>query len=84
MNQSIKKSMLSQSFNPLKIMHFALIFNLNTEMPKRKLEDFKDDSQFRFWGIVISQFVWNMSRSTVLGKFGCTEAYVTKVVNKFD
>ena len=53
-------------------------------MPKRKLEDFSDDSQFRFWGIVISRFVWGYSRSVVAAKFGCKEPYITKVMNKFE
>jgi len=53
-------------------------------MTKRKLEDFKDDSQFRFWGIVISRFVWNKSRSEVAKAFSCSETYVTKVMSKFD
>jgi len=53
-------------------------------MAKRKLEDFKDDSQFRFWGIVISRFVWNYNRSEVAQTFGCSEPYVTQVMNKFE
>jgi transposase len=53
-------------------------------MPKRKLEDFKDDSQFRFWGIVISRFVWNYSRPEVAKAFSCSETYITKVMNKFE
>jgi transposase len=53
-------------------------------MPKRKLEDFKDDTQFRFWGIVISRFVWQKSRSEVATAFFCSEQYVTKVMNKFE
>ena len=53
-------------------------------MAKRKLEDFKDDSQFRFWGIVISRFVWNYSRSEVAKTFLCSEPYVTKDMNKFE
>jgi transposase len=53
-------------------------------MSKRKFEDFKDDSQFKFWGIVISRFVWNYSRSQVAKTFACTEPYVTQVMNKFE
>lgn len=51
---------------------------------KRKFEDFQDDSQFRFWGIVISRFVWGYSRSEVAQKFSCSEPYVTKVMKKFE
>lgn len=51
---------------------------------KRKLDEFKNDSEFRFWGIVISRFVWDYTRSEVSGKFGCSEQYVTKVMKKFD
>ena len=53
-------------------------------MTKRKLDDFKNDSEFRFWGIVISRFVWDYSRAEVAAKFGCTEPYVTQVMNKFE
>ena len=53
-------------------------------MSKGKLEDFLDDSQFKYWGIVISRFVWNYSRSVVAETFGCSETYVTKVMNKFE
>ncbi len=51
---------------------------------QRKLEDFKDDSEFRFWGIVISRFVWNYPRSEVSKVFDCSDAYVTKVMKKFN
>ena len=53
-------------------------------MSKSKFEDFLDDSQFKYWSIVISRFVWNCSRSVVAGTFGCPETYVTKVMNKFE
>lgn len=51
---------------------------------KRKAESNSSDTQFKFWGIVISRWVWNFPRSTVAEKFGCTESYVTQVMNKFN
>ena len=51
---------------------------------KRKLDDFKEDSEFRFWGIVISRFVYNHSRAEVGETFSCSETYVTKVMHKFE
>ena len=52
-------------------------------MSKRKLEDFKDDSsQFKFYGIINSRFIWNSSYSEVAKLF--FRNYITKAMNKFE
>jgi len=53
-------------------------------MSKRKLDEFKDGSEFKFWGMVISRFIWGYSRSIVSKKFDCSETYVTKVMKKVE
>ena len=53
-------------------------------MLKRKFQDFAKDSDFKFWGIVISRFVWGYSRAAVADKFECSESYVTQVMKKFE
>lgn len=50
---------------------------------KRTLDEMTPNSEFKFWGIVISRFVWEKPRSEVAEKFSCSESYVTQVLNKF-
>jgi len=51
---------------------------------KRKLEDFISNSEFKFWGIVISKLVYNHTRSFIAKRFDCSEAYVTQTTQKFE
>ena len=53
-------------------------------MPKTKFEEVKDQSQFKFWGILISRFLWRYSHSVVAAKFDSSDAYTTQVMNKFE
>ena len=58
----------------------VVLISFILKMSKRKLEEFKDNSEFRYWGIVISRFVWQKTRSEVATTFSCSEPYVTKVM----
>ncbi len=57
----------------------------SSKMRKRTIiKEFKSDSEFKFWVIVISWFVWGYSLATVAIRFNCSEAFVIKVRQKFD
>ena len=42
-----------------------------------------DEAEFRYWGIVISKYVWEKSNKDTAEKFQCSRSYVTQVMNKF-